>query len=178
MGTIDTSGIILGDDEKGGGTITLPDEDEVTTVIQVDDILIAKDGGWYTLRDQMVAKDGEWHTFGAGCGIAKDGKWYVLNEGLIAPPLNLITVSPPGYTFAWNETTVKEFKISPFSLTDIYTVEWKNPVVKGMTLTKTGNSTFTVQCSTNNSTLGRSNVAVVTWGSMSVEVVVSQSRKP
>ena len=58
--------------------------------IEVDDIQVAKDGTWYSLRDQKVAKGGAGHNFGAGCAVAKDGKWYALKE------LNVVTVTYMG----------------------------------------------------------------------------------
>jgi uncharacterized protein (TIGR02145 family) len=48
-------------------------------IIEVPDIMIAKNGVWRSLRGGAVAKDG-FKTFDAGSGVYKDGNLYVLDS--------------------------------------------------------------------------------------------------
>jgi hypothetical protein len=54
-------------------------------IIEVPDILIAKDGAFHSLRGGAVAKNG-FKTLDAGSGIAKGGNWYVLKDN--TPPVS------------------------------------------------------------------------------------------
>lgn len=124
---------------------------------------------WYTLRNQKVVKNGQWHTFKEGCGVAYAGTWYILKE---RTPMPSLSVSPIGYFFAYNETVPKLFSV--IAPSNDWTVSWKNGAMPGATLQRNKGG-FLVGFSVNNSTFVRSAYITVTWGILSVDVLVTQS---